>query len=131
MQFTFRAEESKRYSPWGQVDQSDTLVRGMVFVSTPGHGGLMLTEKFAQKYLSSAAIDRADVIGNGTNKRLCFEEDCAYALVFWELLDKFSDRLYAPGVDLEERRQSLLLTLSSYYPNYLKEVGIEPLTVPT
>jgi hypothetical protein len=102
----------------------------MIFVSTPSHGGLMLTEIFANKYLSTAAISRADVFGNGTNKRLCYEEDCAYALVFWELLDKFSDRLYAPGVDLEARRQSLLLTLSSYYSEYLTEMGIEPLAVP-
>jgi len=121
-----KSMKSKRMSPWGQVDQSERLLPGLTMVFTPGHGGLMLTEKFAQKHLSAGAIAYADVWGSGASKRLCYEEDCAYAIVFWELIEKFGEALYGAGTDIEERRQSLLQTLSDYYPKYLRARGVEP-----
>lgn len=46
-------------SPWGKIQHSKSLVRGVRFVSTASHGGIMVTENYAQKHFSKSAIERA------------------------------------------------------------------------
>jgi hypothetical protein len=120
-------------SPWGQIDYSTVFAPGIRSVGTSGHGGIMISPAFAAAHLSEAAISRAMVYGSGEGRRLCYEEDCDYAIPFLELLDTLGDKFYAHcGPDSkcatqEGRRQSLLSTLSHYNPEYLIERGIEPL----
>lgn len=72
-------------SPWGEVDHYQRVsAEGAFWVSTPGHGGLMIPEPVAERHLS------ADVLAEGERFRgtllmwRCYEEDCAYALPLLE-----------------------------------------------
>jgi len=72
------------YSPWGPVQDRTPIVDGVSWVSTASHGGLMVTRKAASKYLSQRAIEVAFPGGGETASYVCFEEDCSYAVAFYE-----------------------------------------------
>jgi len=120
--FSYYQEKYKGYSPWGGIQASQVITRGMKAVSTAGHGGYMVTEKFADKYLSEPCKKRALIYSN----YLCFEEDCAWAILAFDVLDHFGDKMKSEKVTLEEYRDGLIKTLSLYYADYLLEIGVEP-----
>ena len=64
-------------TPWGNADQVYTLAEGIVDVSTPSHGGIMV-HKRVSTFLSAEALRIADSFGDW----LVFEEDCAFAAVY-------------------------------------------------
>jgi hypothetical protein len=101
------------YSPWGKVQDKRVHQRGVTWVSTPGHGGLMVSKGFAHKFLSEAARKRA-ILWN--NAYYCFEEDCDCCIVFNELI----------YLETEEQKKANFLNLSRWNPDYLLEVGIDP-----
>lgn len=68
-------------SPWGKVQEVTTLGRGVRWVSTAGHGGLMVSKGCAKTLLSPNAIHLA---GDEWNGYICFEEDCACILPLLE-----------------------------------------------
>ena len=69
-----RAEEAKRIqTPWGQADQNEEIVPGVNFVSTPGHGGLVLSERWWRDIPEDVASTLTD--------RLYAEEDCEAPIV--------------------------------------------------
>lgn len=86
----------------------------------------MVARGFAEKHLSSAARKRGIEYGN----YLCFEEDCAWEIVAFELKSLHRERFMneKSGVILEKYDQEKnLMTLSYFYADYLLEVGMEPL----
>lgn len=106
-------------SPWGAIQHSQVLKRGMRVVSTAGHGGVMVTLKAAEKYLSEEARKRGQVYGN----YLCYEEDCELSIPVFEnpdIWDKFHK-------DNERAKLSLLRSLSMYNGDYLVAIGVEPI----
>jgi hypothetical protein len=69
-------------TPWGTSQQVETIARGIHWVSTAGHGGLMVSAGVAEKVLSQQAIKVAHPGRCGGY--VCFEEDCSYAVAFFE-----------------------------------------------
>lgn len=103
-------------TPWGAVQHSKIIKRGVSIVSTTSHGGMRISKGFAEKNLSTAAINRATVLGN----YLFYEEDCDMAIPVFELEDIQED------VFGENARQQLLKSLSMWNLDYLNERGITP-----
>jgi len=107
-------------SPWGLVQVSETIIRGVERVATSGHGGIMVEKIFGDENFSKEAIKRATVHGN----YYCYEEDCEWAIPMLELKDKWKE-IY--GDHIEECEKNILKTLSLYDPDYLLVKGITPL----
>lgn len=70
------------YSPWGAIQDSTTIEKGVRWVSTASHGGLMVTNEAAKTLLSARAIESVHCTESSTH--VCFEEDCEYAIAFFE-----------------------------------------------
>ena len=66
------APEAPPYSPWGNVQECETLCPGVYSVSTPGHGGIMVRRELAEKVFRKEALN----CGFTEGAYLCFEEDC-------------------------------------------------------
>ena len=100
-------------SPWGEIDYCDKLCPGVYLVSTPSHGGAMVSKEI-EEFLSPAARKH----GQRQNGFLCFEEDCNEAIVLRELLDKklwsIPDRVNDKA-GFEERLND---SLQKYHPEY-------------
>ena len=79
-------------TPWGRSDETIKIETGVSWVSTPSHGGLMVASGAASKFLTPKAIE----LGQHYGAYVCFEEDCAYAVAFFQnpqwkrFLDKHS-----------------------------------------
>ena len=117
-------EVYKGYSPWGGIQHSYIIGKGLKLVMTAGHGGYMATKSFADKYLSDACKKRALKYQG----YLCFEEDCDYAIISYDLLNtKYADKMKGEKTSKEEYEKNLLKSLSSWNPDYLIEKGIKPL----
>ena len=67
-------------TPWGTSQSINKITRGVVFVSTAGHGGLGVAKSTARKVLSDAALLCADYY----NGYYWFEEDCQCCIAFLE-----------------------------------------------
>ena len=70
------------YSPWGAIQDSTQIENGVRWVSTASHGGLMITNAAAKSLLSARAIE--SVHSTQSSTFVCFEEDCEYAIAFFE-----------------------------------------------
>lgn len=111
------------YSPWGHVDRQQTYAPGIVEVSTPGHGGLMIREDVALARLSEASRKR----GMRYNGYVCFEEDVQWQIAIWELSDIWPAYFrHAPAEMAADPRSYLLRTLSSWQADFLLEIGVTP-----
>jgi hypothetical protein len=64
------------YSYWGQVDYKVNIMRGVIEVGTPSHGGILVSPKLAEKYIPSAILERIPLY----NHYYSFEEDCNWAI---------------------------------------------------
>lgn len=83
----------------------------------------MLTLRFAKEHLS----DHARARGENWGGYLCFEEDCAHALVDWELPEFWPETFrYAKASVRNDPRAYLLQNLSIYNLSYLEAIGQEP-----
>ena len=78
------APEAPPYSPWGNVQECETLCPGVYSVSTPGHGGIMVRRELAEKVFRKEALN----CGFTEGAYLCFEEDCDEPVALRELMDK-------------------------------------------
>jgi len=67
-------------TPWGRADQITKIETGVSWVSTPSHGGLMISAGASQKYLTPKAL----AFGERYGAYIAFEEDCAYAIAFFQ-----------------------------------------------
>ncbi len=70
------------YSPWGAIQDSTQIEKGVRWVSTASHGGLMLTNEAAKSLLTPRALEAVHCTQSSTH--VCFEEDCEYAIAFFE-----------------------------------------------
>lgn len=107
-------------TPWGKSDSKTTVTRGISFVGTPSHGGFAVTPSAALKFLSTSAVSRALKYGS----YYFFEEDCDYAIVMLELLEKAKSLLAVLGTI--PTRESLIASLSRWHADYLVERNIQP-----
>lgn len=105
-------------SYWGKVQTSKTLVRGVTWVSTAGHGGFMISKGWAEKNLTETARKYGAVYGG----YLCYEEDIRCEIIFLEHPEFHTNEIFTN----EYNREKTIKNLSGYYPQYLIEVGIEP-----
>lgn len=78
-------------TPWGKSDSRVAIERGVSWVGTPSHGGLAITAGRAVKTLTGRAVTIAMIAVYGTewvnlpnSSYLFFEEDCLYAIPFYE-----------------------------------------------
>lgn len=108
-------------SPWGTIQYRKIFTRGFSSVSTAGHGGFMLSKRFAEKYLSREALKRAIKYRD----YYCYEEDCDWAIPAFELKQYWEKIFQYAGEDINPE-QYLLKTLSYWNADYLVERGIEP-----
>lgn len=98
-------------SPWGRVQHcSEVLDGGLApgqayWASTAGHGGLMLHASIKSKLSEKCVQLGSEVFG----EYLCFEEDCAWALAYFEL-----------GID----KAMALQTVIAWYPEYLSKEDV-------
>lgn len=70
-------------TPWGKIQDCDTLCTGVFMVMTPEHGGTMVSNN-----MTAVLSPAARKCGFQHNGYLCFNEDYAEDVVFRELLDK-------------------------------------------
>jgi len=90
------------WTPWGMADQSKKIARGIVFYSTPGHGGFKITEKRFQ--------EMPDAIKKAIPKHryyLWFEKDDAFCLVMLSFPSFFQES----DIDCAKK------TLKNWYPD--------------
>jgi hypothetical protein len=69
-------------TPWGISQEVETISRGIHWVSTASHGGLMVSASIAERVLTPKAIKVA--FPGRCGGYVCFEEDCSYAIAFLE-----------------------------------------------
>lgn len=62
---------------WGRVQHRQKLAEGVYSVETASHGGVVVSELIADKYMSDKAMA---VIGNPEHGWWHFEEDCEWAI---------------------------------------------------
>ena len=93
-------------SPWGKIDYLTEIQQGVYFVSTPSHGGFMVSLAIP---LSNAAKKRA-IQFEGF---YCFEEDCQASIVAYEL------NLKNERISQEDTERNL----SFWNSSYLQEIG--------
>jgi hypothetical protein len=68
---TFASSPRPGYSMWGRIDFAVELVPGIWVVSTPSHGGLILSDERQQSMPAALRLE-----GNQ------YEEDCNWSLVY-------------------------------------------------
>ena len=100
-------------SPWGDVDSCDILCPGVFMVSTPGHGGTMVSKEVAA-FLSPAALK----CGMRANGFICYEEDCQESVVLRELLDKKMWCIPERIKDTAAFEENINESLRKYNPDY-------------
>jgi hypothetical protein len=86
-------------TPWGRADQAEDIAPGIVFYSTPSHGGIHLSrERLAQM----PANYRAKA-GKAYTPPGWFEEDCEVAFVIVTWPEHFGATSYRAAVDTLQR----------------------------
>lgn len=110
-------------TPWGKSDGITKIQRGVSWVTTPGHGGLAVSEKAGHEFLTVWARGQAEF----RYGYYFFEEDCAYAIAFYEQPDWY--RFLTPldrSISNFEIREKMLPIISQYMADYLIARGITP-----
>lgn len=64
-------------SPWGPVQEQTAIGKGIVFVSTAGHGGFFVPDDLVEKI---SPVGREDAVSWGGSEQW-YEEDCCWAWV--------------------------------------------------
>lgn len=75
MSQVFQPTPRPRMSPWGQCDQAEQIAPGIWSVSTPGHGGIQLSQ---ERRLAMPEHLKSVYTYAGGN---WFEEDCDWCIV--------------------------------------------------
>lgn len=100
------------YSPWGKIQYSHNYGKGIRAVSTSSHGGFMLTEDAAHRFLSISARNLALKYQN----YYCFEEDCDALIVMYEIPVTRGDAFFG----------DIVKGLSRWHPDFLIGHGTSP-----
>lgn len=72
------------YSPWDSIQHKRKLAEGVYWVSTTGHGGLMVHALVANDDLTPQAREEAIACNYSGQGWYAFEEDSKYAIAFFE-----------------------------------------------
>ena len=117
------APEAPPYSPWGNVQECETLCPGVYSVSTPGHGGIMVRRELAEKVFRKEALN----CGFTEGAYLCFEEDCDENIVLRELLDKKLWQIPDRIRDRAAFEENINRALREHHPEYWRsrQQGLE------
>jgi hypothetical protein len=75
---------SPTYSPWDNIQTRERLADGVYWVSTPGHGGLMVHSEVAEVSLTAEARNEGMLCNYSGVFWYAYEEDCKYAIPFFE-----------------------------------------------
>jgi hypothetical protein len=94
------------WTPWGNSQYIERIKPGVFWVTTAGHGGLLVAKAVALRELSP----QARALGEECSDYWAFEEDVAWAAPIFEHPEWDNER---PGV--QEHAKSLLL---HYHPEY-------------
>lgn len=109
-------------TPWGPSQHQQKITDGMYWVSTSGHGGLLIECRIAGKLLSPWAFS----YGGRYGQWLAYEEDCDYQVAFFEL-PQYWPKLYQHRPNPQaDRSADLLHSLSFWRADYLLAVGETP-----
>ena len=99
-------ENKASYSPWGAPDTVYVIADGILDVSTPSHGGILLSyERNQQIPESCRSIDGA------------YEEGCRWAIPFVIFKDEFCARYRDRQDYYEETHKQAIQTLINYEPD--------------
>ena len=113
---------SPEWSPWGKVQECDTLCPGVYLVSTASHGGTMVAPE-----MISVLSPAARKCGMRQNGWLCFEEDSEESIVLRELLDKKLWEIPERVRDKAAFEEDINNILREYHPDYwrTRQAGLE------
>ena len=75
---------SPSYSPWDSIQQRERLGDGVYWVSTAGHGGLMVHSEVAEISLTAEARNEGMLCNYSGVQWFAYEEDCKYAIPLFE-----------------------------------------------
>jgi hypothetical protein len=105
-------------TPWGLSTRIIDLEPGIAFALTAQHGGLIVTQDYAERNLSYPARRRALRFGDCYT----YEMDCAWAIAIWELshLWKSLGEKGKTGLESFTERQ-LAAIIEKRFPDYLGE----------
>jgi uncharacterized protein DUF7007 len=103
-------------TPWGKSDEAIRIARGLTWVSTPSHGGFLVGRGYAQKNLTPHAIAKGERFGS----YLAYEEDCAAAIILWEVPQAHAQLF--PKSDIK----NLYDSLSRWNADYLLARDLKP-----
>lgn len=92
------------HSPWGTIDFVHPYAEGMVWVSTPGHGGLWLSNE----RLAAMPAEQRSADG-------WYEEDCEAA---WPLKHFFDDIEFKNDEDRERTANYIERMLATYEDDF-------------
>lgn len=101
------------FSPWGEIDWSETMIPGIEMVATPSHGGIMVSRE-ASVLLSPAARK----CGFWAGGYLCFEEDADENIVLRELLDRKLWQIPDRIQDCAAFEAAIDRNIQTYHPDY-------------
>lgn len=109
-------------TPWGPVQTRYPIAPGICWVSTAGHGGLMITAEQADRLLTTEARGAGEVFDGW----LCYEEDCLYAVALYEHPEWAKAGALDPAKPSDQVKTEAWHALSAWNPEYLLARGIEP-----
>ncbi len=95
-------------SPWGKIQECETLCPGAYSVNTASHGGVMVDMELVERALSKEARN----CGFEEGQYLCFEEDCDASVALRELMDR---QLYTTS---EEQERHINSSLQAWHKDY-------------
>lgn len=95
-------------TPWGTADTIETLAEGITSVTTPSHGGIILsTERQAE-----LPADIKNFLGSMEN----WEEDCDWAVPYYHFRDAIA--AYGNAQHHDRNVEAALSTLKLCHPEY-------------
>lgn len=114
---------NRMQTPWGMSQTMTKIAPGIYHVTTASHGGYLIGKRVARERLTQAAQE----IGMEWNVWLAYEEDCAWAIVEYELLDvrEWSvKRLAITDDELPRMFRRMVDTIKRYYYGYYRNTAI-------
>lgn len=107
-------------TPWGASQHSTQILRGAVFHTTAGHGGVHIAEQLAGRVLSKFVRNRGIKDGSG----YWYEEDCDISLPMYELMKAgYADKIckFFCNQDSEKLMKSIADSISRWNPEYFND----------
>jgi hypothetical protein len=102
------------HTPWGQSDSIREVADGIMEVSTPGHGGIWLSDE-RQKALPAEAG-----IHNWLKGLAWWEEDCDWCIPYLVFADEYKawDERNGMGEYFATNMTNAIKTASIYHPEF-------------